>query len=131
MAEPLCDDTRRGISRRAVGALREERVVLAFSLPGPLPGWFQSVRPGTPEEDRQGVDVVVTTRDLGPIGVQVKGCKVGVERFRRMHPGEAIAVVIVRETDSDRDVRWKTIQAIATVRAALTAGQGGNSACSF
>lgn len=122
---PLSGDEREERVRRAIGATREERVVLAFALPGILPRWFRSVRPGTEAEDHNGIDVVVETHDMGTIGVQVKGCRVGVERFRRMHPDPRIAVVIVREADSDQDVLRKTIRAIMQVRFLLATGRTG------
>lgn len=116
---PVGKAQRHGLDRNEVGTMREERVVLTFSLPGILPAWFDYVRPGTPAEDHRGIDVVVQTHDLGPIGIQVKGCKVGVAKFRRMYHDQPIAVVIVRESDSDLVVRNKTIRAIMGIRVAL------------
>lgn|SRR5579885_790227 len=79
------------------GALAEDKVVEA--LQDDPPGWLVSARKGTPEEDKQGRDVIVETSDLGPFYLQVKSSKTGAKNFDkhqdRLHvlvvaPGERV-----------------------------------------
>jgi hypothetical protein len=73
-----------------LGHNNEKRVVEAYTKTDgahyaeEIPPWIQSVRLGTKEEDKIGVDVVFNT-EIGAIFVQVKGCALGVHNFNLQH----------------------------------------------
>lgn len=56
--------------------------------------WIRSARLATPEEDRRGIDVVVTT-DVGDLYLQVKSSPLGAARFHAGSRTTLIGCVVV------------------------------------
>lgn len=71
---------------KELGHNNEKRVVEAYQdkSASDIPEWIHSVRIGTPEEDRIGIDVIFDT-DVGAIFVQVKGCHLALHHFNLQH----------------------------------------------
>jgi predicted RNA-binding protein with RPS1 domain len=53
--------------------------------------WIVDVRRATDEEDKLGIDVVVTL-DYGVVGLQVKSSEKAARKFRQQHPEIPVAV---------------------------------------
>lgn len=69
-------------ARLVRGEVAEDRV---FDLltPERMPWWFIAARWSTEEEDRVGIDVVIYTRDVGRVLLQVKAGRTGASKFLR------------------------------------------------
>jgi hypothetical protein len=66
------------------GRRNEDRVMDALiECQGILPEWFWTAYPGTPEQDGQGIDYVVETRDLGIVYLQIKSSERFANKFKR------------------------------------------------
>jgi hypothetical protein len=85
----------RGMIGQHRGRMAEERVVRLLNESPDRPSWLLDARQATPEVDQLGVDVVVVTRDLGPLPLQVKSSAGGAEGFRRRRPNVSTVVGVV------------------------------------
>lgn len=65
--------------------------------------WVSRIRLGTPDEDAQGKDVVVETRDVGDIPIQVKSSRRFLKKHFNRYPD--IPVLIVYRTHTEEQVR--------------------------
>ena len=89
-----------------IGKAGERRVIKAFCVPG-TPEWvLKSVRPATPEEDAQGVDVFLRT-DVGEIPIQVKTSVKNDHETRVEDTNKDIPHVYLTLRESDAEVRQK------------------------
>lgn len=88
-----------GQAGNARGRANEERLLASLLRLGPTLPWFVSARAGTPEEDRDGADVVVETKDVGKLFVQAKSSKAQARLFRASHRRLVIGVVVVSDHD--------------------------------
>jgi len=96
-----------------LGHNNEKRVVEAYTRNDDtahnkeIPEWIQSVRLGTTEEDKLGVDVVFST-NIGSIFVQVKGCSLGIQNFKLKHQIKSrirIIGIVVYPTHTPQTIR--------------------------
>lgn len=108
------DLARHGSAGQKVGARNEERV-LALLQDGTLPDWVKGARPATSEEDANGMDLVILT-DKGEIGLQVKSGITGYTEFRRREDRTHIAVVMVKPSFPDAQVRKEIIAELEEIR---------------
>jgi hypothetical protein len=92
------------------GAEAEKRSLQAiFSHLHELP-WIIYPRRATESEDQGGVDIVVYTRDIGKIFVQIKSSYKNAEKFYRKHPDKLVAMIIIKEEYSNEKV-WQAVKA--------------------
>ena len=93
--------------------------ILRASAPGRCP-WFESVRHATPKQDmHEGVDVIVETKDVGRIYVQVKSSEFQASLFRKKRSGPRYrdyVVLVVRAEDADSDVADRAIEQLDRIR---------------
>ena len=104
----------------------EQKAVDALSEPFPdRPSWFRSIRLGTEEEDHEGIDVVIETKDLGKLLIQVKSSQAGVKKFvergRRSH---LIGIVVIGLDDETSVVRQKLLHVAKQLRHAILEKRG-------
>jgi hypothetical protein len=100
---------------RARGRRSEERA-LAACRSAARPSWIKTARPAAHDEDQAGIDLVLET-DVGRLFVQVKSSMTGKAHFEAVPRKHRIAVVVVREYDSDVRVLEKVSEAVAMLRA--------------
>lgn len=99
----------------AKGHNNEKKVVDACK--NNLPKWIKDIRHGTPEEDCNGIDVVVET-DVGKIFLQIKSSKGGkLDFLNGKHASKNILVIIVKEQDADATIRNKVLSIVGVARA--------------
>jgi hypothetical protein len=97
---------------------RSEERLLAVCGPGPArPDWVQEVARATPKEDAQGVDIVVSTTDIGKIYIQVKSSEGGRRLFLMQRRSSRIAVVVVKNFDTEESLQRKFLTTITSERA--------------
>jgi len=117
MTAVACAETRPrlDVSAKEAATRRELRVVELLLAHAPLVlGWFILARLATPREDRRGIDVVVMTRDLGEIHLQVKSSLTGVVEYatRALELGDELrmraGIVIVKDWYRDDEV-WRSV----------------------
>jgi hypothetical protein len=68
--------------------------------------WIDHVRMATQKEDRKGIDLIVETKDIGKLFIQIKSSVAGVKKFRKKYPRRLSAVIIVKEQYLDADI-WR------------------------
>jgi hypothetical protein len=73
--------------------------------------WILRARHATKIEDAHGIDVVVHTKETGEFFIQIKSSFKNLDKFRRKHPGDDIAGVIIREEYSDEKV-WQEVKSV-------------------
>lgn len=102
------------------GEDHESLVLHAFALtPNEQPNWLRGMRIATAEEDAMGLDIIATI--IMPssvveieVGFQIKSSLKYAERFLLTHPNTS--VLIVKKTDSAKQVRRKIISILNAVR---------------
>jgi len=106
--------TRRGKTneRRAERALRE-RIG--------NPSWLLAVRNPTEFEDSVGVDLACRIEGVGEINVQVKSSEKHLRKFqgsyrRGLRGAVPIAIVVVRDDESNRDLGERIVEAVSVLR---------------
>lgn len=67
-----------------VGALREEKLLTGLT-DLMKHSWVDEIRYRTLEEDKKGVDIVISTKDAGDLYVQVKSSQEDARKFRKRH----------------------------------------------
>ena len=82
-----------------------EKVVLCCNYVHQIAPWIRDIRKSTPEEDGNGIDVVVETTEYGDVPIQVKSSMKFVKEHTKKHPD--IPVVVVFTEDSEDRVRRK------------------------
>ena len=97
------------------------RVFRQGSISSGMPRWVVYMYKAPDFEDRQGIDFVVTTSDIGKIFIQIKSSWGGAQKFKehrlyRRGKLKFVALVIVREADTPEIIRSKTLQAISGAR---------------
>jgi hypothetical protein len=98
---------------RERGKFNEENVLRILQF-GPRPPWITSVRKGTTEEDLQGTDIVVTTKDIGNISLQVKSSGMQAKQFKETHP-DTFAVVVARLGEHDEVISQRLFEELESV----------------
>lgn len=58
-----------------------------------LPKWATAARRATPEEDTQGIDIVVNT-DVGALFLQVKSSRMSAREFAKKHQSDPIECIV-------------------------------------
>lgn len=101
------------------GAWNERRVLNALS--SEPPAWVLETRAGTTDEDRRGIDVVVST-DVGPLYLQVKSSRKGAERF---DPRGRMIGIIVAGDAPDEKLRRRALGVLGELRAAVLKRRSG------
>jgi hypothetical protein len=107
---------------RRRGLENEKRVINACKLKT-RPPWMQDVRKATPEEDRDGIDVVVES-DVGKLYVQVKSSAVAKVAFQDKRRRARVAVVVVRPNDSKSDLLRKVLDGLSGLRGVFLEKRG-------
>lgn len=109
-----------GHVNRERGRNNEQRVLDALTARQErLAPWLGDVRLATPDEDARGIDIVVTTQDLGPLYLQVKSSRTGAERFHAKKRPALIATVVAH-SDVDEDTLFRRAeQVLLTLRSQL------------
>ena len=123
---PRENERLRAAMRNHRGHLAEERIVRLLNEPAERPAWLVEAMLGTPDVDMLGVDVVVVTRDLGPLALQVKSSTLGAEHFRSKHPDilEVVGVVIAPIEMADADARVAVMTELDRLRELAARDQG-------
>ena len=98
------------------GKTNEEKVSRAFDSFNGVPEWFLSIEKAPWKLDRQGVDHIVKTLDVGDIYLQVKSSRRGQKEFERRRRRKRIAVVVVNNYDTDEELRAKVVAAADGLR---------------
>ncbi|MEI6528285.1 MAG: hypothetical protein WCO10_01265 [bacterium] len=101
-------DRRLGHVELAKGKKAEERTFEAILKFAYGLDWFKTVRFATKEEDTRGIDLVVETRDIGSLYVQVKSSWVAATRFKNHHPRMVVAVLVIHFYEYE-EVVWKKV----------------------
>lgn len=89
---------------RLIGERREEQLLDLLSQFSH--SWVDTIRRSTREEDILGIDIVVQTKDVGNLYVQVKSSQNDARRFRKKHKQRdpekypAVAVVVFHDAKS-------------------------------
>ncbi len=97
----------RGLVALARGRLAEERLVRVLNHPARRPWWLIHAKRGGQELDEAGVDVVLHTRDVGVLHLQVKSHPDAAAQFLRDRPELAgIVGVVVAPVELDDDQAW-------------------------
>lgn len=96
------------------GAKNELAVVRALNNLE-TPEWMWGARGCTEDEDRQGIDVVVST-DVGAIYLQVKSSYDNAKKFQRKWPQRNVGMVVVRPQDAEETVFNKAMDSTAKKR---------------
>ncbi len=92
----------------------EERFFLAWSYKGNYPPWLREVLRATmPENLYSATDAIFCRYDGKRIKVQIKSSTFYAEEHKRKHPD--IPVVVIYQTDNDKTIRRKTLEAIAEI----------------
>ena len=112
------------------GQMAEERVVRLLNESPDRPTWLLAARRAPPEIDELGVDVVVGTRDLGPLPLQVKSSAARAEAFRRTHRDalSIVGIVIAPIEMADADAWAAVMTELARLRDAATVADAPPSA---
>jgi len=100
---------------RARGRRNEERA-LAACRSAARPEWMKSARLAAHREDHAGIDLVLET-DVGQLFLQVKSSMTGKVKFESVRRKHRIAVVVVRDGDSDARVLEKVSATAGALRA--------------
>ncbi len=109
---------------RARGATNEEAALrAAMSAPTRI-RWVTSARAATPDEDRRGIDIVVTTT-LGALWLQVKSSPLAARAWAAEHAHRMIEVVVASHDPTVMNARvdgalWKLHGRIESRRAGRT-----------
>ncbi|MDF1497422.1 MAG: putative dsRNA-binding protein [Patescibacteria group bacterium] len=105
-------------ARSAKGQRNEEMVLKALSDPHYIyPKWFVSARLHDQDEDAMGIDIVVTTNDLGDLYLQVKSSYTGKRKFiLRGRRRKLIGIVVVTRIDAEPEVLLKALQVCCDLR---------------
>jgi len=106
-----------GRASNQLGQRQEELVVRAFDAADSRPEWFRSIRLKDGDEDRRGIDVVIETRDLGCLMLQVKSSFRGAEKFAsKGRRSTLIGVVIVKHQDGPLAIRLNVLRVCEALR---------------
>jgi hypothetical protein len=98
------------------GETAEKRSLLAITSNCHELPWIDRARTATRSEDLRGTDIVIYTKDIGKLYVQIKSSMRGADKYRQKYPGRIIAIIIIREEYSD-DVVWGEVRkAIVALR---------------
>ncbi len=100
---------------RARGRRSEERA-LAACRSAARPSWIKTARPAAHDEDHAGIDLVLET-DVGRLFVQVKSSMTGKAKFESVRRKHRIAVVVVRDGDSDARLLAQVSASVGALRA--------------
>lgn len=107
--------------RARIKGSRAEAVVVRALNSLTLP-WLRRARRATPREDRSGIDVIVTTRDMGDLLLQVKSSLYGARKWARRNDvrlaRKRIAIVIVTPHDDKPTVLGRALAALVMLREA-------------
>jgi hypothetical protein len=112
----LCRDGADGDYRAGLGRACEDlvlRVLRAVDL-----SWLTRARRARRREDMDGVDVVVYTRDVGRLYLQVKRSERNAEEWRRRYAGDPrpVALVVAREDEDPAVVLGRVLGALILLR---------------
>lgn len=105
-------------ARKAKGDRAEALVVRALCRPT-RPWWLLRARYARRWQDARGIDVLVDTMDRGTLWLQVKSSAAGAKRFRRLHRGQPIGIVVV-DTDELNTIYGRALGALILLREAST-----------
>ncbi len=112
---PIEDSSR----EKSKGRRNELRVIETLRRPPlALPEWLSRVERASPEEDCAGIDVIITTRDLGKLLLQIKSSERGRRRFLEEHAHRAaeIWVIVIRDKDKPATILRKVLAACKELR---------------
>lgn len=84
-----------GEAANALGRANEARLLEAVEWLAERQPWIRGVRAGTPEEDKRGIDLVVTT-DVGDLYLQSKSSKAAAVDFMSQRRRVMVGAVVVR-----------------------------------
>lgn len=97
------------------GSKNEERALVACShLSLGTLDWISEARLATKEEDKRGIDVVVTS-DVGKLYIQVKSSKSGVSTFKKSKSTKAL-IGIVNANCNDMTLKRRVQIALMDLR---------------
>jgi hypothetical protein len=99
---------------RERGMRNEQRVLFACQNPN-RPAWMLEARLSTKEEDRDGIDIVITS-DIGKLFVQVKSSTRGRELFTARRRRARVAIVIAHHDDTETDLLHKVVSELTQLR---------------
>lgn len=114
-----------GKSGNKRGAAAERRVLRLLQLYVEDTAWVQSARMCTPDEDRQGIDVVVMT-DVGPLHIQVKSSKRSADAFAKKNMDPNIIVLIAGHKYTDWHIDAELRASLSGARANILANRNTN-----
>ncbi|OGL73740.1 hypothetical protein A3E39_03865 [Candidatus Uhrbacteria bacterium RIFCSPHIGHO2_12_FULL_60_25] len=118
---PFWSSEQREIQAVKLGRQNERAVVNALNTRWEAPLWFLGCHISSKKQDRDGIDVVIQTMDVGELLLQVKSSDCGRRWFlleeRERGLDRPIAVVIVREgRDTKDDIRRKVLRELHPLR---------------
>ena len=79
------------------------------------PNWLRGWREPTPDEDKNGTDLVLYTT-FGLVRMQIKGSRHWALKFLRRYVGTRIRVIIVNRTDGPVALRRKLLDEVEIAR---------------
>jgi hypothetical protein len=118
LCRAAAQETRR-IQDHLRGRANEDKVFTALEEPGVFtPDWFQGVERPSDKQDLRGIDLIVKTRDVGKIFIQIKSSIIGMNRFLVEHPRTRlrIGIIIVSRNDTAEEIRQKVFGAAGLLR---------------
>lgn len=98
------------------GLGNEKRFFHAWQDRAHYPNWVKNIRKATKEEDDNGVDAVVGTKDIGDILLQLKSSESGVAHFLRAHGSDGILPLVVQANDTPEFIRQQTLMVLYRAR---------------
>jgi hypothetical protein len=115
----------RGMVGHYRGRLAEERIVRILNEWPDRPCWLLEARRAPEDLDQLGVDVLVSTADLGTLALQVKSCRESAQKYRRGHAevAELVGVVVVPMETPDADAWAVVMTELERLRAMARAPQ--------
>lgn len=100
-----------GRSENQKGFGAESKALDALFANSKAVAWIDSFRKATKEEDTlMGVDIVVETKDIGKLFIQIKSSQVQARRYCDRRRRIMASVVVVRPTDRI-EVVWNCLEA--------------------
>lgn len=117
-----------GAVRAEHGARNESAALRALQEPTfKRPTWFESARQATPEEDKRGIDIVITTTDVGLLFLQVKSSRVFALEFTDKRRATLIGVIVVSHTEDLREVNDRAMEVLLRLHERVLAKRGHSS----
>ena len=99
------------------GRLAEERVLAAVNANAPTClSWFRSARLATAAEDRRGIDIVIETKDIGLLYLQVKSSRAAARKYRHTHQHVVISTVVVHFYESLENIWCRVFPKMIEIR---------------